>query len=185
MVHLQLIGGIISLLATIPLFIGIYRDKIRQSFITYLLWGFLDIITAITIILQHGNYWLPIGYSLSSIIVACLLMVKKQITWGWIEMITTLLVIICLLVWWKMGDRAALIASVISLGIASVPQIIETYKNPSATPTGIYSLFLIADTLSLLSGKEWNVEQLLYSASAFFLCSLLIILSIRRPVLLT
>ena len=177
---LQLIGGIIGLLANIPLFVGIYQDKIRQSFATYLLWGILDLITSVTIILQHGNYWLSVFYAFGALSIASLLMIKRQITWTWFETLVSALVSICVIVWYFEGERFALIASITSLLIASIPQIIQTLINPSLTPTGIYLVFSLASLLSFLGGKTFSLEEKLYPGTGLIMCLLIAFLSTRK-----
>src|ERR1035437_856764 len=133
---LQLVAGIIGIVASIPLLFGIYKNKVELNFAAFMLWALLDAIAAITIILQHGNYKLVLGYAFSASIVAISLAIKKQVKWSWIETLTTGLVVICLFIWYKSGDKAGTIVSSLAVIIASIPQIIETFLKPEKTPTG-------------------------------------------------
>lgn len=180
MEYLQLLGAIIGLSANIPLLIGIYKNKVEQNFVTWTLWFFLDFISVTTIFLQDGNYYLPLVYTIGSFSVACLVAFKKQFTWTWIETLVTILVFICIIVWWKIGPRAATIASVAAMVIASIPQIYATALRPSMAPTKIYLLFCLASILSLLGGTEWSVEQKLYPAGILSFALLITILSMRK-----
>lgn len=177
---LQLIGGIIGLLACVPLFIGICINKVKQSFVTYLLWGVLDAVSAMTTFLQDGNYWLPLFYAIGSLFIAGILLVKKLVVWGKIEKMTVGLVFATLLVWWIMGNEAALIASIVSLAIASVPQVIDTYNDPDSTPTKLYFIFLAANAFSFAGGESWTIAQKLYPGNALIFCLFITLLSMRK-----
>lgn len=177
---LTVLAGIIGILVDIPLCRGIWKDQIRQNFVTYFLWGLLDAIVFVTILLQGGNIWLPLGYTIGSLIVAVFLLIKKQFSWTWVETLVVVLIAICLFIWWKEGARAATIASVAALGIASVPQIVETWKDPDATPTKIFFVFTLAGLLSFIGGASWTIEDKLYPGTAFILSLSIALISTRK-----
>lgn len=173
-------AGVIGIVVDIPLCLGIWKNQIRQNFVTYFLWGLLDTIVFVTIFLQGGNIWLPLGYAIGSLIVATFLLIKKQFSWTWVETLVVVLIIICLFIWWKEGARAATIASVAALGIASIPQIVETWKDPDGTPTNIYLVFTLAGLLSFIGGASWTIEDKLYPGAAFILSLLIALMSTRE-----
>ena len=179
---LQLIAGIIGFSANIPLFIGICRNKIDQSFATFMLWALLDAIATITTILQHGNYLLPLGYSFTAAAITIALIVKKKITWSWVESLTALLVLVCLVLWYTIGDKAGTVASSLAVVIATIPQAVDTYKKPEKTPAGIYFIYFLAATLSFIAGKTWTVEERFYSGSVIFLTAVIILFSMRKVI---
>lgn len=179
--NLSLIGGVIGLLVDLPLVIGILNGNIKQNFVTYFLWGVLDLVIFASIIFQNGhNFWLSFFYAVGSFIVAIFLVFKGQTKWTWIESMVVILIIICMFIWWQIGSKAANIAAVIALGIASIPQIFDTIKNPNFTPTGLYFVYSLASLLSFIAGENWNVKDKLYSGGAFFLSVLITILSMRK-----
>jgi hypothetical protein len=177
---LQLIGGIVGVIVNIPLIISILLNKTKQSFITYALWSILDLIVAYSVYAQQGNFWLPFLYGLSAGLVSIILVLKKQFSWGLFEWFILVLVIICLVVQYSFGEFWSMIASVASLSIASIPQIINTYKRPKDTPFLIYLGFSLAGLISLLGGKSFELKEILYPISALFICLLIAILSKRN-----
>lgn len=177
---LQQVAGIIGVCCYIPLIIGILKNKIEQSFVAFLLWAMLDIIATITSILADGNYWLPLSNAIGASTVAVLLARKKQVTWTWVETITAILVVVCLILWYILGEDAGIVSSSLAVVIASIPQMVETYKKPSATPTTIYLFFLLANLLSLFAGKTWTIEERFYPACAVFLCLVIALFSLRK-----
>ena len=177
---LQQIAGIIGMSCYVPLIIGIVRNKIGQSFVAFTLWAMLDIIATITTIIADGNYWLPLSNAIGASTVAILLAIKKQVSWTWVETITAILVFVCLVLWYVVGEDAGIVSSSLAVVIASIPQMVDTYKNPWATPTTIYLVFLFANILSLLAGKSWTIEERFYPACAVFLCLVIAAFSMRK-----
>ncbi|MBC7934715.1 MAG: hypothetical protein H7Y86_05060 [Rhizobacter sp.] len=176
---LQIIAGIIGFITYCFLCFKILKSKAEQNFAAFLLWAILSIITTITVSIEEGNYWLSLGNVLGETAIAILLIVKKKIAWKWIETLTALLVIICLVIWFFAGEKAAIVSSSLATIIASVPQMASTYKKPSQTPTGIYVSFLLANLLSLYAGKSWTIEERFYPASAVVICLVIAIFSIK------
>ncbi len=181
MKELTIIGAVIGVVIDIPLIIGILKGKIKQNFLTYFLWGLLDFIVFMTIVFQHGqNFWLPLFYAMGSTTIAIFLVFKGQSEWSLVETIVVVLILICLFIWWQIGSRAANIVGVIALCIASIPQIISTFKDPLTTPTGIYLVYALAALLSFIGGEHWSVEDKLFPGGSLFLSILLAILSMRK-----
>ena len=125
---LRPLSGIIGMVAYSLLIIGIIKSKAQQNFVAFLLWAMLDSIATITTMLKGGNYWLSLSNASGAFIVAILLAIKKQISWSFIETITAILVIICLVVWYFAGAKQGIIASSLAMVIASIPQMVDTYK---------------------------------------------------------
>jgi hypothetical protein len=177
---LRPLSGIIGIVAYSLLIIGIIKSKAQQSFVAFFLWAMLDSIATITTILKGGNYWLPLSGASGAFIVAILLAIKKQVSWSFIDTITAILVIICLIVWYFGGARQGLVASSLAMVIAGIPQMAHTYKRPRETPAGAYLVFLVANILSLIAGKEWTVEERFYPACAVLLCLVIVLFCLRK-----
>jgi len=180
MEYLQPISGAIGIVAYILLIAALLRTTTEQSFAAFLLWALLDLIATLTTILQHGNYWLPLSNALGSTVITLMLIYKKQVSWSWVETLTALLVVVCLITWYTAGERAGIIASSLAVVIASIPQMVDTYKKPEATPTHIYLVFLLANIVSFIAGSAWSIEERFYPACSIFLCVVIVTFSLRR-----
>ncbi|MEO5975879.1 MAG: hypothetical protein ABIS36_20915 [Chryseolinea sp.] len=167
---LQLIAGLVAFCAYIPLTFAILRNTASQSFAAFLLWGMLDGIAMVGLIFQGGNFWLPLSNVLGTATIASLLVIKKQVDWTWIETLTSTLVLICMIIWFFTGDTGAIVSSSIALVIASIPQMVDTYRRPKETPVLVYMIWLIANLLSFLAGKEWTIKERFYPACGMILC---------------
>lgn len=180
---LQQVAGIIGVACYLPLIFGIIKNRIEQSFLAFLLWAMLDIIATVTSVIAAGNFWLPLSNAVGASVVAILLAMKKKAEWTLIETFTAVLVLVCLTLWYFMGETAGIVSSSLAVVFASLPQMAHTYKKPHSTPTGIYTAFLFTNILSLLAGKDWTFEERFYPACAVFLCLVIVILSLRkRPI---
>lgn len=177
---LQLLAGILGIIAYLPLIIGILKSKIEQSFAAFMLWGMLDTIATLTTILEGGNFWLPLSNAVGSNVMAILLVVKKQVSWSSIETLTSVLVVICLTIWYVAGETAGILSSSLAVVIASIPQMVETFKAPETTPTGPYVIFLTANIIAFIGGEAWTIEERFYPACSIFLCVVIVLFSIRR-----
>jgi|JI9StandDraft_2_1071091.scaffolds.fasta_scaffold04890_3 hypothetical protein len=178
--YLQPLSGAIGILAYALLIIALFRTKTEQSFAAFLLWALLDGIATVTTILEHGNYWLALSNAIGSTVITILLMYKKQVSWSWVESMTAVLVVICLIIWYTTGEQAGIIASSLAVVIASIPQMVDTYKKPEATPTYIYLVFLTANILSFIGGSAWTIEERFYQVCAIFLCVVIGVFSLRK-----
>lgn len=178
--YLQLAGGVISFVAYALLIIALTRKAVEQSFAAFLLWAMLDLIATITTIIEGGNYWLALSNAIGSTVITVLLIRKKQISWTWVESMTAALVVICLVIWYTTGEQAGIIASSLAVVAASIPQMVDTFKKPEATPTRAYLVFLIANIISFAGGESWTVEERFYQGCGIFLCVVIAGFSMRR-----
>jgi hypothetical protein len=178
--HLQLIAGIIGFITYCFLFIKILKSKAEQNFVAFLLWALLSIILTITVIIEEGNYWLSLGNVLGETAIAVLLIIKRQLSWSWVEALTTALVIVCLAIWFFVGEKAAIVSASLATIAASIPQMVSTYKKPTETPTGIYVAFVLTNLLSLYAGKSWTIEERFYPASAVLICLLITLFTLKK-----
>jgi hypothetical protein len=177
---LQLLGGVLGILINIPLIVIILSGKTRQSFTTYILWALLDMVAAEAIYEQQGNYWLPFFYGIGAGIAALCLLFKKQFSWGILDSVILILVIVCIAIQQVFGEWWAMIASVASLIIASIPQIINSWEKPKDTPFWIYLGFSFAGLISMLGGKSFELKEILYPLTALMICGIIAILSKRK-----
>lgn len=176
----QLLSGVICIVAYVLLIAALRNTTTEQSFAAFLLWALLDLIATITTILAGGNYWLALANTVGSTTITIILIYRKQITWSWVESMTALLVVVCLVVWYLSGEIAGIVASSLAVVIASVPQMVDTYKKPQATPKLVYLTFLTANVVALIGGKSWTIEERFYACCGIFLCSVIVLFSFRN-----
>lgn len=180
--YLQVSAALVGIAAYVILVVGIIKTNKEQNFAAFLLWGMLDSVATITSIIGHGNFWLPLSNAFGASVIAVLLMVKKQVSWSRMETLTSVLVVLCLIIWFSAGERAGIIASSLATVIASIPQMVDTYNKPTATPLGAYLVFLIANFIALFAGTNWTIEERFYAACSVFLTLVIVFLALRKRI---
>jgi hypothetical protein len=175
-----LLGAVIAVLAYIPLTHGVWKGTITQNFATYALWGALDAIAAVSIVLKEGNFLLPAMYVLLSVGVAAGILRTRTFSWTWLETLISGLVVLCIIIWATSGDRAATIASSLAVVIASIPQFVEFWKKPKEAPMWTYAAFTLANGVSILAGKDWSVEERFYPTVCTIATALFVLTAARR-----
>src|SRR5438105_4994949 len=101
--YFQPAGAIIGLVAYAFLILALLRAKTEQSFAAFLLWALLDLIATVTTIIAHGNFLLALSNAIGSTVITVILIRKKQVSWSWVESMTAILVIVCLVIWYFAG----------------------------------------------------------------------------------
>src|SRR5690349_677978 len=123
-------GGILAILLFIPMFVRVVREcGTGQSFTSWLLWGVLDSILIGSLIEQHGNFWIVVGFALGDLAIAGALAYQKRFGWGRCETVVLGLVIVCVIGWKISGPRAATIFSVAAVIIAGIPGFLVLKQN--------------------------------------------------------
>lgn len=174
------LSSVLALVLYVPLCIQLLSGKVKQNLATWLLWSILDGVAAGTLIVQGGNFWLATTYTLGSAVATLCILKSKMVKWTWFENFVSLLVIICIIVWISSGSKVATIASTLAMFIAGIPQLIETMRKPHETPILIYFGYFIANSLSILGGKDWTIQERFYSSSAAIYCFILVLFAMRK-----
>jgi hypothetical protein len=178
--YLQVTGGIIGLVAYAFLIVALLRSHTEQSFAAFLLWALLDVIAATTTIIEGGNYWLALSNAIGSTIITLILVWKRQVAWSRVESMTAFLVFVCLFVWYYSGERAGIVASSLAVVVASIPQMVDTFKKPESTPVLPYLIFTTANIVSLIGGTDWSIEERFYQCCSTLLCVFIVAFSLRK-----
>jgi hypothetical protein len=178
---LKIAGGLLALLLFIPMITGILKHGAEgQSGATWLLWGALDTVLAISIIEQRGNFLLPLGFAIGDVLLVILLVAKKKFSWGLFETGILAMVIACMVAWKLAGSRTATIASTLGVAIAAVPGFVAMLKQPQRKVGNVWAGYVVANGLSFLGGTAMTVEER-FAPAVFGLCSLAMFLASRRP----
>lgn len=176
----QFLAGAIGISAYIPLTVGIITDRAKQSFAAFFLWGLIDAIAMVSSILQEGNYWLAASNVAGTFFITCLLLSKGQFEWSLTETVTSLLVLICLIIWYLAGNTGAIVASSLAVVVAGVPQMSHTLRHPKDTPIVVYMIWLCANTLSLWSAREWTIDEAFYAFCSLLVCAIIVAIALTR-----
>lgn len=157
---LKIAGGVSALLLFIPMAFQILRDNgAGQNFATWILWAAMDSILAASTIIRHGNYFLPLGFAIGGVAMTILLLAKGRVAWVRLDTVILILVIGCLVAWYLGGARTAIVASTLATSIATIPGLIELWKNPQPTVANIWGAYVISNGLAFFGGTANSIEE--------------------------
>jgi len=157
---LRLAGGLLALALFLPLVMdALKRGGAGQSFATWLLWALLDAILAASIIRQHGNYLIVVGFTVGDGVMAAALLWKHRVIWGWFETAVLALVLGCLVVWNVSGPRGVTIAGTVAICVAGLPGLVALWKNPDRRLATIWALYALANAVSFFGGTAMTLEE--------------------------
>jgi hypothetical protein len=171
----------IALSLYFPLCKAIVKGGLEQNFATWALWTLLDVIATITIIIDKGNFGLVAAYVCGGIATSvCILLSPAKVRLTWVELMTIALVLACIDIWIYFGSSMTVIASSVAVVIAGIPQGFDAWKNPDRKSAMIYAGYFIANTLSLIGGKNWSIEERYYPALTMGLCLTITLCFMRK-----
>jgi len=177
---LKIIGGLGALALFVPLAAGIIKDGgAGQSFATWILWTALDIILTLSIIRQHGNFLLPLGFAFGSAGMTLLLLVKGRFAWGRMDCVTLALVLGCLGGWALGGAKTATVAATTGICLAGIPGLIELWRNPQRAVGNLWGWYVLANGLAFLGGTAMTVRER-FAPGAFAAFSVLMFMASRK-----
>lgn len=180
MTFLEKASAAVALLTYLPLCWGILRGNTKQNMATFILWGLLDAVVAGSIILQRGNFALPLFYTIGAFAVVACLFTVRYLKWTRFETLISALVFVCIVVWTTVGSEMATLVSTLAMVIASIPQIVDTWKKPLEFPMLSYVGFSTANFLGILAGENWSIAERLYPTTCTVLTVMLVLMSMRK-----
>jgi hypothetical protein len=179
---LKIAGGLLALLLFIPLIRQLWTHGADgQSGATWLLWGTLDTVLAVSIIEQRGNFLLPLAFAIGDLLLVILLAVKRKFSWGRFETVILAMVVGCIVAWKFSGPRIATIASTLGVVIAGVPGLLAMLKQPRPKVGNVWAGYVVANLLSFFGGDAMTIEQR-FAPGVFTLCVLAMFAASRRKI---
>ena len=177
---LKNVGGGMAVLLFIPMICRVFRDGgAGQSFATWVLWLALDGVLVGSLIAQHGNYLMALGFTIGDAVLASVLLAKGRVTWGKFENVILFLVVVSLVVWGCSGSKMATIVSTLGCLIAGLPGLVGLWRNPERGLGKVWAGYALANALSYLGGTAMTVEER-FPAGAFALFAVPMFLASRR-----
>lgn len=177
----QTVSVIVALLLYVPLCWQILSGRVTQNLATFVLWGSLDLIAGLSILVQGGNYQLPLAYVLGCILVVLSILKSKNYgKWTGYETMLSILVLFCTIAWAVSGPWFATIFSTAGVVIAGLPQLRDSWREPEKSPLAIYLGYTFVNVMSTMGGKAWTVEERLYPGSMVVLCFIIVLITMRK-----
>lgn len=176
-----LLGGMLGLYLFYPLCKSVLEKVSVQNPLTFFLWSLLDGISAGATYLEGGNYLQATLFCLGGLAVTiCTLIAGNRLVWTKFESLVTGLVFLCISIWLTTSNIVAALFCILSLTIASVPQVFDTWRIPNKTPSLIYFGYVVSNMLAVMGGKEISIIEIGYPLSGFLICSIIFLFSLRK-----
>lgn len=177
----QIVSVVGAWLLYLPLSYSILRGRVKQNLATFILWGSLDLVAGLSILVQHGNYQLPLAYVVGcAIVIVSVLISRSYGAWTWYETMVSILVLICVIAWKMSGPWYGTIFSTAGVFISGLPQLRDSWREPEKSPLLIYIGFTFVNVMSVLGGKAWTIEERFYPGVCVVLCGMVTIASMRK-----
>jgi hypothetical protein len=163
----------------IPLVIGLVKQKdASQTSLTWILYLIQDGITMFSGAKVRINVDpMVFGFTIGSFLMASILLYQRRYAvWTKVETITSILIIICIAVWFSSGPYLAFIASILSESIIGIYLIIRTFKNPVVKYNlSGYVIFLLISILSVFFSKTWAIQEVGFAITETILSFVILI----------
>jgi len=176
---LKIAGGVMTFLLFIPMIVNTLKfGGGGQSFATWLLWAALDGILIFSVVEQHGNFLVALGFAAGDVVMATILLCQRHVRWSRFETIILLLVIACLIVWKSSGPMVATIAATLGGCISGLPGLVTLWRNPNRRLGNIWAGYAVANGLAFLGGTAMTVAER-FVPGVFTVFSLLMFMASR------
>jgi len=142
-------------------------DK-SQTFVTWILYFLLDIITLFSYINteKDSGFVILLGFSVGSFIMAIILFYQKRFIWTKLETIISSLILGCIILFKAASPYWALLFGIASESIVGVYLIIQTWQRPKVRYNfTAYVIFLIVSILAIINAEGWSLSKVGYPIS--------------------
>jgi hypothetical protein len=184
--HISLIGGLIVLLAHLPLFKAIFKKEIHLNIATWLAWAVIDSMTLIVSLVAHADFpALVIAFTTCAWVVLILVLRAGKWEWTKLETIVMIIVFISLVIWFLSGPLLALVALVVGkYGAAGILTARDAYKKPERKQALAWCLFGLGGLLNMIGAVSsvgaWRILDNLYPTIGTIFNSLIGILHLKK-----
>jgi hypothetical protein len=179
---LQILSGVLALGLFWPLLRGVFRDGgVGQSFATWLLWAALDTTATISLMLEHGNYFIVLGFAIGGVGMTLALLYRRRFGWNRFDTAILILVLACLAAWKAGGPKTATVAATLAIVVAGIPALLALWREPNRRLGNLWGWYVLANGLAFLGGRAMTVEER-FAPGVFALQSLLMFAASRWSV---
>lgn len=166
-----------------PLVIGAIKQKDKShSAFTWGLYTMLDTLTFFFGTEERINMdGMVLGYAIGSLFMTLILIYQKRFTtFGKIEIITIILIVICIIVKFTFS-KWALTTSIASETIIGIYLITQTFKYPKIKYNLIgYLGFIVVGIISMIVTKDWSIAEVGFALSETLLSFVILIPLIKK-----
>jgi hypothetical protein len=152
---------------------------------SWLMWTIMDALLLVTTLANHKPGWLPGAWTLGAGSVTAALIVRGKWLWSYKETISAIGAAIATYIWLSYGAMLGLIAGIVAMNTAGIPNFIDLWKNPIRGTWPVWGFTVLACFCTLL-GSDWSLNgTILALTSAFFNGLILCVVLFKKPTKVT
>ncbi|KND50898.1 MAG: hypothetical protein AB202_00635 [Parcubacteria bacterium C7867-007] len=170
----------LAIIIYLPTSIQVWQGKMKLNLATFLLWGVLDAIAALSIYVKGGNWALPAAYVAGVLLVIVAMLRARTFTWTRFETITTFMVAISIGVWMISGPVMATVVSTTAMVLAGIPQVKDAWQKPWEATVWVWFAYFVVNVMSTVAGKDWSISERFYPAACSVLTAIMVVLAMRK-----
>lgn len=158
------------------------KEDEKLNFSSFLLWSIIDVLMWRNTIKANNDYTLIGTYTVCTILLTIILLLKKQFKWTRDDTIVACIAALCLYISYTTGAVVGVVAGALSLFSAGIPNLKKMLKQrPSAPFYAMIFLFFLAPFVSLMIefAKNADVKDFVYPCTSAFYWVLLYLLHWR------
>lgn len=177
----MIIGVLIQSIGGIGYFLDTIRGKIQPNKVSWLLWAIAPLIAFAAEVSQgvgiHSLATFIVGFI--PLIIFFATFVNKKATWrlSKFDIICGVLSVAGLAMWAiTRAGNIAIFFAILADGLAAVPTLVKSYKEPLSESSLIYGLGVINAGIALLAISNWNFEHYAFPLYLFVIGAVLYLL---------
>lgn len=171
-----IIGSIIAMIGGLSYLIATIKGKVKPNKVSFLMWSFAPLIAFAAQIKEGVSFYLALitfiaGIEPLSIFIASFF--NKNAKWkiNGFDLFCGAMSILGLILWQVTKTvNIAIIFSIIADGMASLPTIIKSYKNPETEMAWTYFTTVISAIITLFAVKEYNFANIGFTIYLLIVC---------------
>lgn len=177
-----IVGSIIAMIGGMSYLVATVKGKVKPNKVSFLLWSFAPLIAFAAQIKEGVSFFLALitfvaGIEPLSIFIASFFNKKAEWKINKFDLICGVVSILGLILWQITKTvNIAIIFSILADGMASLPTLIKSYRNPETEMAWTYFTTVISAVITLLAVKEYSFASIGFTIYLLVICLIISIL---------
>jgi hypothetical protein len=173
-----IIGALFNLFGSTSYVIATIKGKARPNKVSWFIWALAPLIAFAAEVQQgvglRSLMTFMVGFGPLMVFIASFVNKKSQWQIKHLDIFCGILSLIGLLLWFltRVGN-VAIIFSILADGLSSVPTIVKSYQHPETEDNKVYLFSIISSLITLLTIKDWNVQNVGFPLYIFLDCMII------------
>ncbi len=173
----------IEIISYIVYFVGIYRGKTKPHAFTWFVWGVLNIIAFIAVLISGGEAgsWILGVNVFACFAIAIIGFIQKHVVYDKYDWLALFGALLGIFLWW-LSDNPLYAVVLVSIadGTGTIPIFRKAYRAPFEENITAFAIGVLYYPLAILALESLTLTTWLYPATVFLLDAALVILVFTR-----